>query len=384
MRLCLWCLMICQAPGLTRFTEAATITVPQGSTLTTVSLVSMNGKYVFVATVTPVPPAAGTPTGTVQFFDPRPAVGAIGKANLVNGSGSLPSPYSYFVINGIVPSPGAPVTAVYSGDVNFRSSTSAPLLQVTSAAADLEATFAPDEAISLFHVIGLSGDTPAQLPLATSLGGVTVTIADGVGSSREAQLYGVFASTGQINLLIPGDVALGIGSISVTLPGVPTLSTLISIARTTPSIFTANRNGQGVYAGQVVHVHADGSQTVDSPAKVDIETASFIPKPIDLGPATDQVFLVLYGTGIRHSWGAEVFAFLTRADATFAIGPLPTGPVLFAPQGQFPGLDQVNIQIPPNLAGAGTVYIAINTAIASSRFGESLLIAANPVTAVFQ
>jgi uncharacterized protein (TIGR03437 family) len=131
-------------------------------------------------------------------------------------------------------------------------------------------------------------------------------------------------------------------------------------------------------------VHADGSQTVDGPAKFDIDTASFILKPINLVPAADQVFLVLYGTGIRHSLGAEVVALVTRADATFAIGPLPTGPVSFAPQGQYPGLDQVNIQIPPNLAGAGTVYIAINTVIASRGFGEGMLISANTVTAVFQ
>jgi uncharacterized protein (TIGR03437 family) len=344
---------------------STTVTVSQATTLTTVSLTD---KYAMVAVVMPVAPGTGTPTGSVQFLDPRPNVGAIGRATLVGGSGSAPWPYTGVSGNGILRSPSTPVTAAYSGDSNFKASTSAPLLQVTSAAANLGISFAPDGAVSLFNVIGLSGDTPATLPLTTSLGGATVKITDSAGASRMAPLYGVFASTNQINLVIPADTAADTATVTVTVPGGITLSTLVTITPTTPSIFTANMNGQGVFAGQVVHVHADGSQTVESSAKFDSATKSFVPTPINFGPATDQVFLVLYGTGFRHS-PPGVFALVNNLDA----------PVLFAAQGQYPGLDQVNLQIPPCLAAAGTVNIVI---LAAGPSGGGL--PANTVTATFQ
>jgi uncharacterized protein (TIGR03437 family) len=342
-----------------------TVTVSPATTITTVSLTD---KYAMVAVVIPVSPGVGTPTGSVQFLDPRPNVGLIGKATLVGGSGSAPWPYTNVKGNGILRSPSTAVTAAYSGDSNFKASTSAPLLQVTSAAANLGISFAPDEAISLFNVVGLSGDTPATLPLTTSLGGATVKITDSAGTSRMAPLYGVFASTSQINLVIPADTAADTATVTVTLPGGIALSTIVTITPTTPSIFTANMNGQGVFAGQVVHVHADGSQTVESSATFDPATKAFVPTSIAFGPATDQVFLVLYGTGIRHS-PPGVFALVNNLDA----------PMLFSAQGQYPGLDQINLQIPGGLAAGGTVDVVIYSV---GPLGGG--IPANKVTVTFQ
>lgn len=59
---------------------------------------------------------------------------------------------------------GRPIVAVYSGDGNFKPSTSAPLPVAVNSASLLPATgFAPDELISLFNVTGLNGDTAATL-----------------------------------------------------------------------------------------------------------------------------------------------------------------------------------------------------------------------------
>ena len=90
----------------------------------------------------------------------------------------------------------------------------------------------------------------------------------------------------------------------------------------------------------VVRVKADGVQSVEA-----------ITGPIDLGPATDQVYLVLFGTGIRgRSSLAGVAATIggLDADVTFA-----------GPQGQFDGLDQVNVRLPRSLAGVGRVEIGL-------------------------
>ncbi len=73
---------------------------------------------------------------------------------------------------------------------------------------------------------------------------------------------------------------------------------------------------------------------------------------INLGPAGDQIFLILFGTGIRFNNGlAQVMASI---DGT----PFP---VAFAgPQGAFVGEDQVNLLIPRSLAGHGPSSLILN------------------------
>jgi len=70
--------------------------------------------------------------------------------------------------------------------------------------------------------------------------------------------------------------------------------------------------------------------------------------PIDT--ANDDIYLVLYGTGIRHrSSDQAVRCTINGAEAA----------VLYAgKQGTSPGLDQVDVALPPHL-GAGIASIAI-------------------------
>jgi len=68
----------------------------------------------------------------------------------------------------------------------------------------------------------------------------------------------------------------------------------------------------------------------------------FVAAPIELGPETDQVFLILFGTGVR--WRSA----LTRVIAT--INGV-SAEVLFAGQQGFVGLDQINLRIPRSLKG---------------------------------
>ena len=118
----------------------------------------------------------------------------------------------------------------------------------------------------------------------------------------------MFASTGQLNFIVPGSAAPGLGMLTVTIAGSPNFNTAIEIAGTAPGIFTANQTGQGVYAGQIVYVHADGSQTVVSSAAPD-SAGMLVPTPVilstplstPLSAPGDQAYLVLYGTGIRHA-----------------------------------------------------------------------------------
>ena len=69
--------------------------------------------------------------------------------------------------------------------------------------------------------------------------------------------------------------------------------------------------------------------------------------PIDLGPTTDQVFLVLFGTGLRYR------SALSAVSAN--IGGTDTTVTFAGAQGFFVGLDQVNIRLPRTLLRRGEI-----------------------------
>jgi uncharacterized protein (TIGR03437 family) len=122
----------------------------------------------------------------------------------------------------------------------------------------------------------------------------------------------------------------------------------VDIATVAPSIFTMP--GGNVAAAVAVRVAADGTQT---PVGVFQCTASggCSALPIDLGAATDSVFLTLFGTGLRKNSG------LANVRATLGGASIPVG--FAGAQGEFAGLDQVNLQLPASLRGRGEVSISL-------------------------
>ena len=72
------------------------------------------------------------------------------------------------------------------------------------------------------------------------------------------------------------------------------------------------------------------------------------PLPIDLGPAGDQVYLVLYGSNLGTVSSSSVTVGGVAAELAYA-GPL-------APAN---GVAQFNIGIPRTLAGAGAVDVVV-------------------------
>ncbi|MBS1789332.1 MAG: pre-peptidase C-terminal domain-containing protein [Acidobacteria bacterium] len=91
-------------------------------------------------------------------------------------------------------------------------------------------------------------------------------------------------------------------------------------------------------------------------ARYDSAQNKFVPIPIDLGAdlgiVTDQVYLVLFGTGLRGR--SDLSAVKVK------IGNLDT-PVIYAgAQGDFVGLDQINVgPLPRSLAGRGEIDVVV-------------------------
>lgn len=191
--------------------------------------------------------------------------------------------------------------------------------------------------------------TATVFPLPTQLAGTTVKVKDNAGVERLAPLF--FVSPTQVNYLIPQGTAAGAASVTITGEDGKTVSGIAIIKRVAPSLFAANAGGQGVAAGLALRVKSDGSQSYEPIAKFDAAQSKFVSLPLDLGPPGDRVYLVLFGTGIRdRSSLSFVIASIggTNAEVSYA-----------GAQGDFVGLDQVNVLVPRSLSGRGEVEVLL-------------------------
>jgi uncharacterized protein (TIGR03437 family) len=169
------------------------------------------------------------------------------------------------------------------------------------------------------------------------LAGTTVSVTDAAGVERAATVF--YSSATQINFLVPDGTASGIATVAAASGGSATTGTVV-VAAVAPGVFSADGTGSGLAAATLVRVHADGSRSDEA------VTAT----PIDLGVAAgDEVVLTLYATGIRGA----------AAPAAVTIGGVSATVLYSGAQGTDPGLDQVNVVIPPALAGKGTVPIVL-------------------------
>ena len=188
----------------------------------------------------------------------------------------------------------------------------------------------PDSIASL-QVSASYGSTPA------SFTGSSLTIIDSTGVERPARLLAV--SAGRIDYLVPPETAIGKGLALVSTGTRITAAATVSIETTSPGLYTLA--GGNMAAALVQRIRADGTQSIEP-----------VTGPIDLGPATDKVFLLLFGTGFRGRHDPH--------DVTAKIGGKQVDVTFAGPQGGFDGLDQVNLSLSSTLAGLGKADIAID------------------------
>jgi uncharacterized protein (TIGR03437 family) len=185
--------------------------------------------------------------------------------------------------------------------------------------------------------------------LPTTLAGSTVKVKDSLGTERFAPLF--FVDPNQVNYQVPTGTVTGNAVVTATSGDGRISIGQVQIVAVAPGLFSANANGQGIAAAVVLRVKGDGSQSYEPVAQFDQGQNKFVGVPIDLGPASDQVFLVLFGTGIRNRGSLQT--------VTAMLGGV-SYPVLFAgPQGTFVGLDQINVLLPRALAGRGDVNVGL-------------------------
>lgn len=222
---------------------------------------------------------------------------------------------------------------------------------LTHAASFSGGSVAPAQIVSLFGE-GLA-DTVAvadSVPLPTELSGTSINVTDSAGVTHPCALF--FVAPGQMNFEIAPDAARGTATLTVHKGGSDYLSAPIEITATAPGLFSANARGEGVAAAQVLRVSAAGERRIEP-----LFDSNLAPIPVSLGPEGEQVFLLLFGSGVRGF--AQAVTATVGGEAVNVLGAVP--------QGQFVGLDQINVgPIPRSLATAGVVSIVLTVDGAAS------------------
>jgi uncharacterized protein (TIGR03437 family) len=179
----------------------------------------------------------------------------------------------------------------------------------------------------------------------SNLGATTaVTVTDTQGTARNATISST--SSQQVNFNIPADTAPGIATVTIG-----SQSGGVLIDSVAPGFYSANGSGSGVAAATAATYSADGSQVTPQTFATCPSGGGCVAAPLDLGGATDKLVLTLYGTGMSGFSGMQNVA----ASIGGAIAPI----LFVGAQGQYAGLDQVDLVVPRSLAGAGEVPIVL-------------------------
>lgn len=228
---------------------------------------------------------------------------------------------------------GGVVTGTDSGDINALLYTNFAMVASRNAASYAEGLAAD----SICAAFGAFGTTPTSVALLQTQ----------TGSETPMALVTGGANPSQVNYYVPAGVPVGTYYVRVKSGGAQLGSGAIRINRISPGLFTANGSGTGTAAGQLwFYDKQTGAQT---------SIQNLVSGGNNWNPATHDVYLILYGTGVRGYNGFASVRFIHDNLLVTGTPILHVGAV----QG-ITGQDQVNIgPLPASMASVGTWQIEL-------------------------
>ena len=165
----------------------------------------------------------------------------------------------------------------------------------------------------------------------------------------------LFFGTGQINIVMPGDLVPGASvTVQISVGGSILLSSTFTVAAVDPALFTDNAEG----TGQGAILNQD--YTLNSPSM----------------PAAAGSFIIVYGTGFGtvSSPGSDGLSRVV-SGVTASVGGMPAD-VTYAGlvPGETPGLQQINIHLPNNVQTGSAVPIQLSDGSGSTQPGVTVAI----------
>ena len=226
-------------------------------------------------------------------------------------------------------------TTDFGGIVDAVLPTNVPTVSTVSAAS-YTADIAPESIASAFGS-GLANGiyNASSLPLPKSLGGTTVTV-NGIAVDL------LYVSPTQINYLLPGSLSAGTATLQVKLNGTLVGQGTVTVSNVAPSLFTFTADGKGIPAG---------FSTFDGKTMIPLANVNGTSRPIDPGTVQRPNYLVLFGTGWRRR--------SSLSNVQVRIGGILCQIDYAAAQGNYVGLDQLNLVVPPGARGSGEVNLIL-------------------------
>jgi uncharacterized protein (TIGR03437 family) len=204
----------------------------------------------------------------------------------------------------------------------------APLVTVN--AADFrQSPVAPEAIVAAFGTgFAVRAEAASAVPLPLEMSGTKVFV-----NGEVAQLF--YVSPTQVNFVIPAATNPGTAAIVIVSPAGQYSFGQVTVNPSAPAIFTRDSSGAGEAAAQA------------TPDGVIYQTS-----PFDILVNGRPNILLLYGTGIRRAPAENPGDGNGVAEAvTATIDGKPALVSYAGAQGNFSGLDQLNIQFPTSLAG---------------------------------
>ncbi len=204
----------------------------------------------------------------------------------------------------------------------------------------------PDGLSSAFGAFTITAGQPFYsatpgVALPKTLGGVKVTI-----NGTDSDL--LFVGTGQINFVVPTNASTGaVQTITVTNSNNSTSTGTVRIETFAPGLFSVTSDGRGIAAANWT---PNGVQP--SPPVADFTGGAWVARDLSTGTKANPSFLILYATGVRKR--------AALGNVAVSIQGVPCQVDYAGPQNFFAGLDQINVVIPPELAGLGIVNVRLD------------------------
>lgn len=270
------------------------------------------------------------------------AIDAMGTIYLVGQSGSADFP----LVNPLQPAASGNVEAFIAKIVNDGGAGGTTFAASVSAASYSDAELAAESIVAAFGLdLATTVEIASTVPLPTALGGTTVKVKDSAGDERLAPLF--FVAPSQVNYQIPPGTATGPALVTITSADGKIAAGTTVISNVAPGLFSANADGLGIASAVALRVKSDGTQIYEPIAKFDAGASRFVSTPIDLGPEGEQVYLIMFGTGLRNNSSLQNVSVII-GGATCQLFYAGLSP-------DFVGLDQVNLLVPRSLIGSGEV-----------------------------
>ncbi len=236
---------------------------------------------------------------------------------------------------------------------------------------------APGSLISIFGTFtGASLADADSVPFSTSLGGVSVTF-----NGIQAPLLHIIPAAGFISAQMPfGIPSSGNVNVAVTINNLTSDPKPIPVVPSAPGIFTYPADGQS--NAILVFLDTDGVFKIAAPPSAAVSQVyphNAIPRGYGTGK-TDVAFLYATGLGVMTppvpdgAGGADA-AHFANSQPTVLVGGL-TAQVLYAGQAPgYPGVNQVNLVIPPNAPTGDKVSLQLRSTDGTVTSNSSVTIA---------